>query len=402
MKFKIIKVKDLYFVFNENKTAWIAVTEEAVPFCRKFIEGSLNTENLTDDEKQVLGALKNLQEMNCHVDKENSVKSCYIHITQHCNLNCPMCYSKDEMRNKFVDLPLDTWKENINNIRNAGFERLVFSGGEPLIYPHIKEVLEYCSTLKFHEIVLITNGLLITDDILETLKNNVDSLCVSLDGYNEEINKKVRGEGNFEKTVSKIKLLRENNIPVNIIATIYKENIDDIKKYTEFANKLNCTISFSLFTKSGEALKNQEMEQSKEQLEGLTKYLLEGDMDEIIFDNIPVVKGITYKENCGAGEYLISVNADGNVYPCHFMMKSELCMGNLSNESIETILSKGICHHNAMNVNNISECKDCDYKYLCGGGCRAHVYKGLECKLEKSEDCAFYKRYYDHILEEIG
>lgn len=397
----LVKVGDLFFVFNTNKTAWIAVTEDAVNLCKMYSENEkIMISDLNDEQKTIYDALVKLDEMNEEYDPSNNIKSCYIHVTQDCNLKCPYCYSKNKLRNKHMDLSVEEWQKGITIIKDAGFERLVFSGGEPLMYHGIDKILEYCKHIGYKEIDLISNGLLVNDENIIFLKKYVDNLCISLDGYDEETNSPTRGKNNFDKVIENIAKLRRNLVPVNIIATIYKDNIELINKYIELATSIDCTISFSLFTLSGEALENQYLEQDENQLSGLTDYLLDDQLPELVFDNIPVVKGITYREGCGAGSHLLSINADGSVYPCHFMMQDALMVGNIITDSIESILSQANKHTCAMKIDNIAECNECDYKYLCGGGCRANAYKGFG-RIKKSSDCEFYKSYYGKILSEI-
>ncbi len=399
---KFIKVKDLYFIFNTNKTAWIAVTESALPFCKEYIENSdVNEELLSEDELELYKGLLALEEANNQISEREEAKSCYLHITQHCNLQCPYCYSKNNMRNAFEDKPYAEWKIAIDKLVDAGFSRLIFSGGEPLLHKDLEKILEYCSYPKFKEIDLISNGLLIDKKNINFLKRLVTNLCISLDGYSEKTNANTRGKGTFQKVVSNIEKLRNHGVPVNIIATIYRENIQEINNYLQLAHTLDCTISFSLFTLSGEALNNQQLLQTDMQMNNLSNYLLDDDTPQLLFDNIPVVKGIQYREGCGAGNYLVSVNADGAVYPCHFMMIDNLTMGNIFLDDMDTIVQNGYMHSHNMNIRNIEECTHCDYRFLCGGGCRAHTYTGNDA-MKKSEDCQFYKTYYDKIISQFS
>lgn len=129
-----IKVKDLYFIFNVKRTAWIAVTSDALGFCNQYIENkdSIQTNSLSDDEELLLKGLNQLVEANNEYDETDEYKSCYIHVTQSCNLQCPYCYSKNDMRNVFEDISLEQWQLAMRKIKDMGFHRLVFSGGEPL------------------------------------------------------------------------------------------------------------------------------------------------------------------------------------------------------------------------------------------------------------------------------
>lgn len=52
-------------------------------------------------------------------------------------------------------------------------------------------------------------------------------------------------------------------------------------------------------------------------------------------------------------------------------------------------------------VDNQSTCKSCEFRYLCGGGCRARSY----CSVGKADGvdsyCAFLKSYYDHSMTRL-
>ena len=48
-------------------------------------------------------------------------------------------------------------------------------------------------------------------------------------------------------------------------------------------------------------------------------------------------------------------------------------MGNLNNTTIDDIINSKVYHNIFLNysVDNISVCKDCNVRYICGAGCRA-------------------------------
>ena len=81
-------------------------------------------------------------------------------------------------------------------------------------------------------------------------------------------------------------------------------------------------------------------------------------------------------ESCGMGgvcsrQYVLE--ADGSVYPCDFYVLDELRLGNLAQDSFETIEKKreelGFI---AASQHIREECRSCRWGYLCRGGCRRH------------------------------
>ena len=71
--------------------------------------------------------------------------------------------------------------------------------------------------------------------------------------------------------------------------------------------------------------------------------------------------------NCGYGA--LTITANGGIYFCN-RVPSLKCYGNIRNMTFEEIarLADKICV--LSDVNNILPCKDCNLKYICGGGCR--------------------------------
>ena len=108
------------------------------------------------------------------------------YVTTQCNLNCAYCEDFGARRNDYAEppLPLDQAMQILRVIR-SGIDALFITGGEPLLHPDIDELLMYAKReLKFGEITLITNGLLLPKH--EAALPAVDRLIVSLDSLNAQ------------------------------------------------------------------------------------------------------------------------------------------------------------------------------------------------------------------------
>lgn len=82
-------------------------------------------------------------------------------ITRKCNKGCDYCY----LRLTDEDLPFDRIKEILESI---DVETVTFTGGEPLMHPNIKEILEFISGRGNH-IHLLSNGILLNNDYLPSI-----------------------------------------------------------------------------------------------------------------------------------------------------------------------------------------------------------------------------------------
>ena len=106
----------------------------------------------------------------------------FFELTHLCNLNCPYCYvGKDRVKE---ELTTDEWKSVISQIPFYSFVTLV--GGEPLIRKDFCEILFACSKKTLGKVNVVTNGVLMNDEIIDAfIKSKLLLLSVSLDGWGE-------------------------------------------------------------------------------------------------------------------------------------------------------------------------------------------------------------------------
>jgi radical SAM protein with 4Fe4S-binding SPASM domain len=150
-----------------------------------------------------------------------SLRHMLIHVTKRCNLRCKHCYLSKEKS----DMKLETFKLLIREFDRAGGLKIMISGGEPLLNPHIWKMLDLASDYDFRR-VLITNGTLIDQKTAEKL-DKVDEVQISIDGIDS--NDKIRGEGSFEKAIDAVKILVERGMTVTVATMVHSSNIDEFE-----------------------------------------------------------------------------------------------------------------------------------------------------------------------------
>ena len=71
------------------------------------------------------------------------------------------------------------------------------------------ELIEYINENSDARIFILTNGTLITDELIDKLyDHNICGVQISLDGYDSTSHDLVRGIGNFDKAIEAIKKLK--------------------------------------------------------------------------------------------------------------------------------------------------------------------------------------------------
>ena len=92
----------------------------------------------------------------------------WIEVTDICNLVCPGCFRRNNVEGH---KPLEIVKKEILQcVEMTNCSRISISGGEPLLYPHLKEVVAFITSLKLRSVIL-TNGQLLTPEIIRDLKD---------------------------------------------------------------------------------------------------------------------------------------------------------------------------------------------------------------------------------------
>ena len=106
-----------------------------------------------------------------------------LHITEKCNYSCRYCFAHF---GKHCDLPAESWKHIIRNIKSSGIiSDINFAGGEPVLHRGFYELVDYAKDLGFN-VSLITNGSLLLNRqiVKEGLFEKLTTLGISADSFN--------------------------------------------------------------------------------------------------------------------------------------------------------------------------------------------------------------------------
>lgn len=155
-------------------------------------------------------------------------------ITARCNQNCKYCH-------RFLNIMDLTYDENLNilnNLENSGITSITWTGGEALLLNGIDDLLKI-SYEKGIKNKIITNGKLLTNERIDKIYKYLDSITLSIDSINDDINDSLgRGRNHFEEIKEILDYIKEKkyNVKIRINSVVCKNNIDDFKDLTNFLN----------------------------------------------------------------------------------------------------------------------------------------------------------------------
>ena len=155
-----------------------------------------------------------------------------MHASRYCNLSCSHCYSASgpEWR---AARPPGLLIDALGAAHAQGYRRLTFSGGEPLLYHGLEEVLDAARKLNMLT-SLTTNGIPMLASRLAALAPRLDLIAVSLDGAPER-HDALRGPGAFGLMAARLPALRASGIPFGFLFTLSEASLHDLAWVAEFA-----------------------------------------------------------------------------------------------------------------------------------------------------------------------
>lgn len=263
----------------------------------------------------------------------------FIELTDKCNERCIHCYADSSPeRNDF--LSLEHIRSALDQAIEYGTPYLQFTGGDPLIHPHLIEALEYASSLPFRGIEIYTNGLLLNDKLLKKLIPFKPGFSFSIYADSADIHDAITMvSGSWKKTLDAMRRTKDANLEIRAGVVLMEENI-----------------------------------QCAEGIPAFLKQELGMDANRIRFDAVNQVgrgkalnmlQGITPSHTPSSGpnrKGKLCIAANGDVYPCVFARNFKL--GNITEHSLDDIFST--MRHREPDETDSKRWNSCREQLSCG------------------------------------
>lgn len=315
-----------------------------------------------------------------------------INPTMNCNFKCWYCYESHIKKSKLDDINLKRIQNLINKKTDLEIETFTISwfGGEPLLYykknvlPIIKYAYQKCKQKKIKLFcTFTTNGYLINDSMIEDFKRyGVNGFQITLDGNKKEHNK-VRyvndSKGSYDKILSNIFNLCENNFQVSLRINYTKDKLDTVNDIYDDVLKLKLSKRKNIKVDFQRVWQTEDTQDSREKvLKLMSKFSNSGFRVSSIISNVDYVRNSCYADKKNHA----TINYDGNVFKC--------TARNFDPKDKEGILTEdGNIEWNEKYYKRLQikfknkPCLSCRLLPICNGGCSQQA-------LEHSEDYCMY------------
>ncbi len=314
------------------------------------------------------------------------------HVTQSCDLHCTHCYDRSDRESMPLEQAyavledLDRFCTNRNVSGN-----IAFSGGNPLLYPHLIPLYRRASEYGFGLSVLGNPASRKEIEELVAIRKP-DCFQVSLEGL-KDLNDMVRGSGHFDRTLRFLSVLKDLGVYSMVMLTLTQENIDQVLALAEVLRDLTDVFHFNRLSMVGEGARLSLPSQERF-IVFLDEYLAAAETNPVIGMKESLINTCLYRRGetlfggcagygCGAAFNFVALLPDGEVHACR---KFPSLIGNLRGESLE----HAYCSEAAVEYRRRPPgCTGCPLCHVCGG-CLAAIHSlGLAPYADRDPYCFF-------------
>lgn len=295
---------------------------------KKYLKGRMHY--LPDYMNMSVQLIRQQKKRNKHLEKHLTVPPIMIiSVTNACNLKCTGCYANAQDRDFNREMSI----ENIDRIIKEGIDLgvgiIMIAGGEPLMKEGLLSIIKKYKQTIF---IMFTNGLLITDGLMNDMKSMKHLVPVfSLEG-NENTTDHRRGEGIYQAVMDKMSLLDQNKMLFGTSITLTKENYEEVMN-DDFVRMLESKGARTLFLIEyvpchGERSLCLTEDQKADLLLKIKHY-----QDNFSILPIPLPGDESHFEGClAAGRGFIHISSAGDIEACPFAPYSDVNIKNMSLE----------------------------------------------------------------------
>ena len=157
-----------------------------------------------------------------------SLNQIYFYLTEGCNLQCRHCWISPKYQangRTYPFLDFDLFRSIVQQAKPMGLCAVKLTGGEPLLHPQIREILELVRKEDI-SLNMETNGVLCTPELAAEIAGRKDAfVAVSLDGVDARTHEWVRGvKGCYDAALDGIRNLVAAGLRPQVVMTVMRRN----------------------------------------------------------------------------------------------------------------------------------------------------------------------------------
>jgi uncharacterized protein len=257
--------------------------------------------------------------------------------------------------------------------------------------------------------VVLTNGTLLTPEIVDGILSLGLRLMISLDGIGEyhDCQRPFPGrEGSFETVSRAVDLALSRGLVPDISITISGRSADGLPGTMEWVLERDLPFSLNFYRESDRSASNTDLQLEEQQVINgmLAAY-------QVIESNLPDCSllaslidranlAVPHLRPCHVGCSYLVFDCQGYVAKCQMDIGRTITHSS-DPDPLRTLRESDVGIHN-LSVGEKSECRDCEWRYWCAGGCPLQAFRKTERYDAKSPNCHIYRALYPQVLRLEG
>ncbi len=255
-----------------------------------------------------------------------------------CNLQCEHCTASRFKKNSGRKLTPQDLRRISDEADALGYCQFCISGGEPLIFKDLDEVVKALQPDKFH-LAMSTNGHFMTKEMARHLKAiGVDKVKISLDDFDPKAHDANRHDrGAYQKAIDALLHAREAGLSVVIQTVVTHQNCKspNLLEMAKFAQENGFTVDVLVARATGSWEGKHEVLVDEADAEYLRQ----------AHEQYPVLHRDTFpsygmNKGCGCVDSTLHITQYGDVLPCVYV---HIALGNIFEEALGDIVKRGQC-----------------------------------------------------------
>ena len=172
-----------------------------------------------------------------------------ISLTEKCNLRCVYCKDEDDNNEENViedTISVEDFKFLIKNFAQLGINKIKFVGGEPLLYPYLKELIHFAKyECNMKDVSITTNGQNFCENAIDLKESGLDRVNISIDSLKEYRYKGVTRGASLSEVLNTLNTCLRLKLPVKINCVLIDEfNTDEIYDFITLSKYNNVDLRF--------------------------------------------------------------------------------------------------------------------------------------------------------------
>lgn len=371
----------------------------------------------TIEQMVTLGLLAPEDYVTPHLAETPTTLSAWFHVTNACNLRCSYCYLDPTPE----DISPQIGRQAVEAVFRSALAhdfpavKLKYAGGEPTLrFPLVVELHRHATDLaEQHGLeldgVVLSNGVGIRPQMIEAMQSLGLRLAISLDGlgpYHDCQRHFADGRGSFEAVARTIDRALSAGLVPDISITVSGRNADGLPELMAWVLERDLPFSLNFYRENDQSASQTDLRLEEE-------HIIEGMLAayKIIEEKMPercLLASLADRANlaaphlrtCSVGHSYLVIDHRGRVAKCQMDITNTVTTIH-DPDPLARVRESSDGIHN-LSVDDKAECRDCQWRYWCAGGCPLQAYRAIGRYDAKSPNCAIYHALYPEVIRLEG